>query len=70
MSSIICSRCGEPLPDEIVAEVWEDRDFVEHGDHLAAWEPTGDNFAEARAVHARLRPLPGAWPLRGYGGAA
>lgn len=48
MSEITCSRCDEKLPVGLVALVWSDTDFFEHGDHLAGWEPTTENFAEAR----------------------
>lgn len=48
--SVRCSGCGEVLPAEIVAAVWADTDFIEHGDHYAGWEPTPTNFAAARKI--------------------
>lgn len=51
-ADVLCSRCGEVLPEELVALIWTDTDFYEHGDHLAAFEPTAENFAAARAIHA------------------
>jgi hypothetical protein len=56
-TTIVCSRCGKRLDTATVAKVWADTDFIEHGDHLAAWEPTAANFAEARRAAAAIEKI-------------
>lgn len=56
---VLCSRCGEELEPELLARLWADTDFYEHGDrgHLAAFESTPANFAAARHAYNERLPI-------------